>query len=67
LILLAILGGCSRASIYGNENGGVIDWAYTNEEKVFRQATQHCAKYGKTAKITNIKAVSGGHAFFDCI
>jgi hypothetical protein len=67
LIALVMLGGCSRASIHGNENGGMIDWAFTNEEKVFRQATEFCARYGKTAKITDIKAVAGGHVLFDCL
>jgi hypothetical protein len=66
-MLVAISGDVRARRFYGNENGGVIDWAFTNEEKVFRQTTQHCAKYGRTAKITNIKAISGGHVFFDCI
>ena len=67
LVALSILGGCSSPSIHGNENGGMIDWAFTNEEKVFRQATDFCAQYGKKAKITDIKAVAGGHVLFDCL
>ena len=66
-IVLAILGGYSSPSIHGNENGGMIDWAFTNEERVFQQATAFCAQYGKKAKITDIKAVAGGHVLFDCL
>ena len=45
----------------------MIDWAFTNEERVFQQATAFCAQYGKKAKITDTKAVAGGHVLFDCL
>ena len=45
----------------------MIDWFGTNEAEVFQRATTHCAKFGKSAKITDIKAVSGGHVLFDCL
>lgn len=51
----------------GNEAGGVINWFGTNQEDVFRAATAHCAQYGKKARIRDIRAQAGGHAFFDCI
>jgi hypothetical protein len=47
--------------------GGMINWAITNEEKVFQQATSFCAQYCKKAKITDIKAVAGGHVLCDCL
>jgi hypothetical protein len=61
------LAACSSTpSVQGNERGGMIPWFATNEAAVFKAATEHCAKYGKSARITSIKAEAGGHALFDC-
>lgn len=51
----------------GNDRGGVIDWFGTNESEVFAAATAHCARHGRSARITSIKAHAGGHVLFDCL
>lgn len=64
--LTASLSACGRPDLIGNERGGIIDWHATNEREVFQMAEEHCAKFKKGAKITNLDARAGGKVIFAC-
>jgi len=63
-ISVAACGGIPKP--IGNERGGTIDWFATNEREVFEAATAHCAKYGKSPRITEMRKEAGGHVLFEC-
>lgn len=69
LILAAALAGCAgyQPAIYGNAQGGTIDWFGTTTAQVHQMAEAHCAKHGREARITDIRAKAGGHVMFECI
>ena len=61
------LAGCAISpSVHGNERGGMMEWFATNEAQAFAAAEAHCKRYGKAARITEIKAHTGGHVLFEC-
>jgi hypothetical protein len=66
--MACFLGSCASSLTIGNEKGGVIPirplWS---EESLFKEAQEHCAKYGKSARITSLKGEAGGNALFDCL
>ena len=64
---LAVSGCASRPSVIGNDRGGMISWAFTNEAAVFEAAQRHCASFGKSARVTNIEKKAGGEVLFDCL
>jgi hypothetical protein len=62
------LSACSGLpKVLGNDQGGMIDWAFTNEQEVFEAATRHCAQYKKAPRITSIQKRAGGSVLFDCV
>ncbi len=72
--MACFLGLCASSSTIGNEKGGVIPirppfhtWRIWSEESLFKEAQEHCAKYGKSARITSLKSEAGGNALFDCL
>ena len=68
IVLLLALAGCAASPpAVGNSKGGVIDWFGTNAKAVHETADNHCRKYGKAARITEMRAVAGGHVLFECI
>lgn len=60
------LAACNSPAIHGNERGGLIEWFGTNEAEVFKAATAHCSRFGRSARITSINARAGGHVLFEC-
>ena len=66
MVCAALTGCTSSPDLHGNDRGGMIEWFGTNEKEVFAAATGHCAKYKKTARITDIQAKAGGHVLFEC-
>ena len=44
----------------------MIDWFGTNEQEVFDAASAHCAQYGKSARITELRKQASGHVLFEC-
>ena len=58
---------CGPERPVGDAKGGVIDWFASTRGQVLEAATAHCARYGKTARLTNTERDrSGGHAVFIC-
>lgn len=68
IVVLALpLAGCfGPPATIGNERGGSIEWFATNERAVFDAASAHCAKYGKSPRITEMRKEAGGHVLFEC-
>lgn len=65
---LLLLAGCAASPpATGNAKGGVIDWFGTNAKAVHAEAERHCGRYGKQARITEMRAVAGGHVLFECV
>lgn len=67
LIGLLTLPGCVTNQPVGNELGGTIAWSRANEGVYFQQATDHCAKFRKLAKVRSVNDWHGGAILFDCI
>jgi len=38
----------------------------TNAKEVQAEADRHCQKYGKLARVTEMRAEAGGHVLFEC-
>lgn len=67
LVASALLASCGPKPPIGDEQGGVIDWFSSTKGQVEDATSAHCARYGKTAKITRTDSdKSGGHAVFVC-
>jgi hypothetical protein len=71
LPIAAALAGCGDV-VAGNETGGTIetDGFTTSAAKSFPKAEQHCAKYGKRAKILNSQpstSISVATMTFECV
>ena len=67
VLSLLLLAGCGAPAMHANAKGGMIEWLGTDHAQVWDMASAHCARYGKTAKITSVKAVGGGSVLFDCV
>ena len=71
LTIAAALAGCGD-TIAGNETGGTIevdDWTMS-AAKSFPKAEEHCAKYGKRAKIIHSQpatSISVATMTFECV
>jgi hypothetical protein len=63
-----LLAGCAASPpATGNAKGGVIEWFGTTAKAVQAEADRHCGLYGKQARITEMRAVAGGHVLFECL
>lgn len=52
----------------GNDTGGIIAYSlYTGGADIKAMATEHCARYGKSVKLTGVQAVYGGYISFACV
>lgn len=52
----------------GNDTGGIIAYQlYINGADIKTMATEHCARYGKSVKLTGVQAVYGGYISFACV
>jgi hypothetical protein len=52
--------------INGNDTGGIIPWSPGIEPLMFSVASEHCARYAKTAHITSVHRVYGDYIGFRC-
>ncbi len=80
IAMLAVLGGCagsgvggplaagaSASGVTGDQRGGRIPNGMADVPASMQAATDHCAKYGKKAQITQMAAPSeGGLIGFEC-
>jgi hypothetical protein len=68
IVILALLSGaCGGPDVTGNSQGGIMKWSSGNEREAFRAAQNHCTRYGKDAKITQIVPTAGGSVTFECV
>lgn len=72
--LLAIVAICAPARadwvppFKGNDTGGIISYSlYTGGADVKAIAVNHCARYGKSVKLTGVQAEYGGYISFACV
>jgi hypothetical protein len=50
----------------GNDSGGIITWSPEHQAAARDWAADHCARYGKYARITSVQAEYGGYIGFTC-
>ncbi len=52
----------------GNDTGGIIAYSlYTGGIDIKTIAVNHCARYGKSVKLTGVQAEYGGYISFACV
>jgi hypothetical protein len=68
-LLAASLAGCAMGpgpGLTGNDSGGIIPWSPENRAISLDWAEQHCARYGKHARITSVYPEYGAYIGFAC-
>jgi hypothetical protein len=53
--------------LVGNDTGGIIPWSPINERHRRAIASNHCACYGKYARITSVHRRYGDYIGFRCL
>jgi hypothetical protein len=72
-VLSAALLACGAAKadvvppIKGNDTGGIIAYSLAPPHQIREIAFNHCARYGKIAKVTGVQPYYGGYLSFACI
>jgi hypothetical protein len=56
----------SLRGLVGNDTGGIIPWNPVTERYRFAIAGEHCARYGKFARITSVHRQYGDYIGFAC-
>ena len=64
IIALLMLAACS--SLTGNDSGVIITWSPEHQQVARDWAADHCARYGKYARITSVQPEYGGYIGFTC-
>jgi hypothetical protein len=66
-----VLSGAAQAGglvgLVGNDTGGIIPWSPVNEQLRLAIASQHCAYFGKYARITSVYRQYGHYIGFRCL
>lgn len=63
-----LLAGCaSRPTTSGNDIGGVVDWSLLGQGQIHGEAAAHCGRYGKRARVKDIRGEPTNTATFDCV
>jgi hypothetical protein len=52
--------------LVGNDTGGIIPWSPASERFRVAIASDHCARYGKNARITSVHRQYGDYIGFVC-
>jgi hypothetical protein len=66
--LAAALAACGVGpGLTGNDTGGIINWTPEHQLAAPEWAAQHCARYGKVARITSVYARYGQYISFACM
>jgi hypothetical protein len=55
-----------NAGLTGNDSGGIITWSPEHQQVARDWAADHCARYGKYARITSVHAQYGDYIGFTC-
>jgi hypothetical protein len=50
----------------GNDTGGIIAYSMATQTDARQVAVDHCARYGKVAKVLAVQAYEGGYISFSC-
>ena len=50
----------------GNDTGGIIPWSPDSRQFARETAAEHCARYGKVARIASVHAEYGNYISFTC-
>ena len=68
LLLALPLAACAGPGpgLTGNDTGGIITWSPEHQRLARQWAGEHCASYGKFARITSIHAQYGDYIGFAC-
>jgi hypothetical protein len=66
LLLFFFLFGGAGPGVTGNDTGGIIPWSPANEEIANDLAGQHCARWGKYARVTDGIRAPGHFINFIC-
>jgi hypothetical protein len=67
LVAALLLVSCAHTPpIKGNDTGGIIAWAPGLRTLAREIAADHCARYGKVARITSWRARYGDYIGFQC-
>lgn len=54
------------SGLTGNDSGGIITWSPEHQQVARDWAADHCARYGKYARITSVHAQYGDYIGFTC-
>lgn len=67
LVAALPLTSCGPRTPVGDAKGGIIDWFAASKGQVQAAAGDHCARYGKGARVVRTEAeTGGGNAIFVC-
>lgn len=67
IVITLALAGCAPKLAFNNEAGGVIDkTGSAGSDRAYTLATEHCAKFGKIARITGDDRLSAKMRF-ECV
>ena len=66
--LPVLLGACvgPGPGLTGNDTGGIITWSPEHQQVAPEWAADHCARYGKFARITSVHRQYGDYIAFRC-
>ena len=60
-------GALAETYVKGNDTGGIITWSCESEAAARAIAAEHCARFGKSARITGVHRKFGEHISFHCL
>jgi hypothetical protein len=61
------LAGCGIGPrLIGNDTGGIINWTPEHQRVARGWTAEHCARYGKVARISSVYPRYGQYIAFDC-
>ena len=67
LVAAASLAGCGVGpGLTGNDSGGIIPWSPQNQAVAHDWAVEHCAYYGKVARMQTVYRRYGQYISFTC-
>jgi len=53
--------------VTSNDTGGIIPWTRENQHMAYSIASERCAQYDKSARITSVYARPGNYIGFACV
>jgi len=67
-VMTVVMAACAGPGpgLTGNDTGGIIPWTPENQEIARQWADDHCARFGKIARITSIHRQYGDYITFAC-